>query len=263
MLAVSLVLSALVIVVSCAGLLTPGFYAAETPNWQAQTIGQDMIDLFLIVPSLLITSVVAYRNSRTALLMRGGVLLYLTYTFVLYCFNVHFNALFVLYCACLGVSFYALAFFLMNELKNKTNIVFSNKYAARITGIYFIIIALMFCFLWLAEIIPSVMKHVTPASLAETGLFTNGVHVLDLAVLLPGVLMVGISLLFQKPVSFILTPLVLAFFILMDLTIGGLVVVMHRRGIESNLMLTVVMGGLAMISLLLLVWFIKSTRTQG
>src|SRR4051812_42515598 len=101
-LALSLSLSGLVVIASCAGLLTPGFYAAESLNWQAQSVGQDMVDLFLVVPCLLITSVRAYKGSRTAAKLWGGVVFYLTYTFVLYCFDVHFNRLFVVYCICLG-----------------------------------------------------------------------------------------------------------------------------------------------------------------
>jgi hypothetical protein len=262
MLAVSLLLSALVITASCIGLLTPGFYSLETPNWQAQSIGQDMVDLFLVVPCLLLTSILAYRNNRTALMIRGGVLLYLTYTFVLYCFDVHFNALFVLYCACLGLSFYALMNFLFSQLKNKYEFGFKNHYIHRTIGIYFIIIATLFCFLWLAEIIPSIIYNITPKSLIETGLLTNGVHVLDLAVLLPGIFMAGIFLLQRKPIGVILTPVILAFFILMDLTIGLLVVVMKFRGIESDLMLTVVMGILALVSLFLLIWFMKNIKKE-
>ena len=58
----SFLLAGLVIIVSLAGILTPNFYSAETANWQAQSIGQDIVDLFAIVPCLIITSFFAYRN---------------------------------------------------------------------------------------------------------------------------------------------------------------------------------------------------------
>jgi hypothetical protein len=48
--ALSLPLCVLIIIVSCVGLLTPYFYSKETLNWQTQSIGQDMIDLFLMTP---------------------------------------------------------------------------------------------------------------------------------------------------------------------------------------------------------------------
>src|SRR6185503_15533855 len=83
---ISLVLAGLVIIVSLAGILIPNFYSVETPDWQAQSIGQDIVDLFVIVPCLIITSVFAYRNNRKAMLVWGGVLCYLIYTFIFYCF---------------------------------------------------------------------------------------------------------------------------------------------------------------------------------
>src|SRR5688572_30684509 len=95
---ISLPLAALVIFVSTWALLTPGFYSAETLNWQVQSSGQDLVDLFLVVPCLLVSSVLAYRKNRAATMIWGGTVLYTTYTFVIYCFAVHFNELFFCYC---------------------------------------------------------------------------------------------------------------------------------------------------------------------
>ena len=66
---VSIVLVGLVTIVSLAGILIPNFYSGETANWRAQSIGQDIVDLFVIVPCLVITSVFAYRNNRKAMLV--------------------------------------------------------------------------------------------------------------------------------------------------------------------------------------------------
>jgi len=46
---------------------------------------------------------------------------------------------------------------------------------------------------------------------------------------------------------------------LMDITIGFLVVVMNRSGLETNTGLTLIMGILALISLLLLIRYLKSS----
>ena len=253
-------LAALLIVVSCIGLFTSDFYSAETLNWQAQSVGQDMIDLFFITPCLLITLVLAYRNNKAASMIWGGVVLYLTYTFVLYCFDVHFNRLFVLYCLCLGLSFYSLVYFLLTNL-SECKEAFENKPATRFIGIYFIIIAMLFYFLWLAEIIPATLQNTIPKSVSDAGLFTNGVQVIDLAVILPAIFITGIFLLRRISFGFILAPVILTFFVLMDITIGMLAVVMKIKGVETDLMLTVIMSVLALISLSLLIWYLKSIKT--
>jgi hypothetical protein len=88
----SLLLAMLVIIASGAGLIMPGvLYAKATPNWYAQSFGQDIVDFFIAVPMLIITSVLAYMKSRKALLLWAGVMIYLIYTFAIYCFAVYFT----------------------------------------------------------------------------------------------------------------------------------------------------------------------------
>ncbi|HEY5690673.1 MAG TPA: hypothetical protein VIS49_04370 [Cyclobacteriaceae bacterium] len=113
----------------------------------------------------------------------------------------------------------------------------------------------------MSEIVPSIMEGTTPKSVIDAGLFTNGVQVLDISIILPAIFIVGVLLLKNRPLGMFLTPVILTFCILMDVTIGSLVVVMRAKGIESDLGLTVIMGGLALISLLLLVWHFKSIRS--
>jgi hypothetical protein len=94
--ALSLPQCVLIIIVSYVGLLTPDFYSKETLNWQTQSIGQDMIDLFLMTPCLVITSILSCKKNKPAIMILGGVVLYLTYTFAIYCFDTHFNKLFII-----------------------------------------------------------------------------------------------------------------------------------------------------------------------
>lgn len=255
-------LAALTITASCIGLFTPDFYAKETLNWQAQSVGQDLIDLVLITPCLLITSILAYRNNRAAFMMWGGVVLYLTYTFVLYCFDVHFNKLFVVYCLCLSLSFYSLVYFLFTQ--SKQNIIYAGgEPATRVIGIYFIIIAVLFYFLWLAEVVPASIQNTIPKSVAEAGLFTNGVQVLDLAIILPAIFITGILLMRRISLGFMLAPIILTFFILMDITIGALAVVMKVKGVEVDLMLTGIMSVLTLVSVSFLIWYFKDVKTES
>jgi hypothetical protein len=51
----ALPLAALVAFVSLVGILSPSIYARETPNWAAQAVGQDWVDLLFAVPWLSIT----------------------------------------------------------------------------------------------------------------------------------------------------------------------------------------------------------------
>ena len=258
----SLPIAILATIVSYAGLFFPDTYAKETANWAAQAVAQDIIDLFLIIPFLLITSWLAFKKSRIALLFWGGVLIYLIYTFVLYCFAVHFNQLFIVYCLLLGLSFYAFLYFLLSQIKDPIVGWFSEKVPVKTVGIYLIILSGLFYLLWLSEIIPAIFSNATPATIIETGLLVNPVHALDLSVVLPGFMIVGILLLKKNPLGLLLAPAVLTFCILMDITIGTLMIVMNMRGIETDLSLTGIMGLLALFTLGLLVWFLRSIQLR-
>src|SRR5262245_41663864 len=131
-----------IVISSCVGLLTTDFYRHETPNWQAQSIGQDLIDLAFIAPCLLVSTVLVARKRWYSAYIWGGTVLYLTYTFFLYAFDVHFNVLFVVYCVCLGLSFYSTAYFLVKQSPQRVN----QKITPIITW-YFIVVAGLFHYL--------------------------------------------------------------------------------------------------------------------
>lgn len=258
----SLPLAALVIFVSAIGLSTPGFYAAETTNWQAQSAGQDLIDLFIVVPALLVSAVFAYNKKKAAILVWGGVITYLLYTFLIYCFAVHFNRLFIFYCLTLGLSFYSLCCFFFLWVNKSCKAIHFSAVPNRIIGIFFIVIAVLFYFLWMAEIIPAIINDEVPKSIKETGLITNAVHVIDLSVFLPGLFITGVLLLKRKIAGYMMAPVLLSFFVLMNITIGVLVLIMIQRGIEESYNVAVIMGFLTIVSAGLLVWYVKRIKVS-
>src|SRR4051812_34910095 len=172
----------LIIITSGIALFSANFYARETLNWATQSIGQDEVDILLVTPLLIITSVLSYRKNSTAMLLWSGIIFYLIYTYAIYCFALHFNKFFVFYCIILGLSFYSFIYFLLSEVQQPIIKSIGDKKVRTTIGIYFIVIACLFYLLWLSEIVPATVNDVTPASLIETGLLTNPVHVIDLSV---------------------------------------------------------------------------------
>jgi hypothetical protein len=244
----SMVLASLVIIASSVGLFIPETYTRESANWVAQAIGQDFIDLFLITPVLIISAIFAYTGNKAARLIWSGSLFYLIYTFVIYAFAVHFNNLFIVYCLILGLSFYLFIYFIISNSKKAVSNWFKNKVPYKLVGIYLIVIACLFYLLWLSELIPAICSNSIPKSLADTGLLTNPVHALDLSVCLPAIFISGILLLKKNYLGLLLAPTMLSFCVLMDITIGTLVIVMRMRHLESNMSLPLIMGFLAIVT---------------
>ncbi|HEX2787712.1 MAG TPA: hypothetical protein VHP32_07390 [Ignavibacteria bacterium] len=255
-LALSIPLALCVVIASYYGIFT-NLYKLETTNWNAQAIGQDIIDLFVVTPVLLIAAFLSYNNHKTAMLIWGGTVIYLLYTFLIYTFSVHFNSMFIVYCFALGLSFYSFLYFILCIGKEELNEWFSENAPVKFTAVYFIIIFVMFYFLWLSQIIPAISGGTVPADLRESGLFTNPVHVIDLSIFLPAILLTAIFLLRKNPLGFLLAPAILMFFILMDITLAFLIVVMNSRGIESSYTVAIIMSILAVFSLFVLMWWVR------
>ncbi len=249
----------LVIITSFFGYFHTGFYAKETAIWQVQSVGQDFINLFIVAPVLFISICFAPKFFSYAKFVLAGTLLYLTYTYVIYCFNIHFNQFFVFYCLIFGLSFYAVFYFLLIHI-GKTGFYKEGIHTNRLTGFTFIIISALFYSLWLTEIIPSIANDSSPQNLAQTGLATNPVHVLDLAIVLPAIFITGILILKKKQLGYFLAPVLLVFSSLMNLTIIVLTIFIARRTGKNDLTLVPVMSVLTIQYLVLLILSLKKSR---
>lgn len=257
----SLPLAALVAIASLGGLLLQEVYQMETADWRAQSTAQDLVDLFLIVPVLTIAALFAYRGERLAQPIWGGSLLYVVYTFIIYCFAVHFNRLFLVYVGSLGLSSWGLIYFFRVQPSSQAAQRSSSQPVQRVIAIYFLVFATLFYLLWLSEVVPALWSGKPPASLAIAGLTTNPVHVLDLSLVLPGIFLTGYLLLKNHPIGHLLTPVLLVFFILMDVTIAAIFLVQYSNGAAFNLPGVLTMAVLAISSLIALLWFLR--RSEG
>lgn len=243
-------------------LLAEDFYLRETPNWALQSWGQDIINIALVCPVLFFASVMAYTGRKSAMLIWAGVNLYLAYTFAIYAFAIHFNELFLVYCINFGLAFYACAYFIYWAVTTHPEPVMINNRLMRITSIFFFFLSVVFYLLWLSAVIPELSNTEVPQSLIDTGLMTNPVHVIDLSVFLPGMCIVAILLWRKVWMSYVLTPLLLTFLVLMNLTIGFLHALMFDQGMAGNPALIYVMVGLSVFCLVLLNGYVKAFSAQ-
>jgi hypothetical protein len=230
-------LALLLAAVSLGGLLSPA-YARETPAWAAQAVGQDWFDLLIAAPWIAVCGIGARRGSYRWSVLLAGAYAYATYEMAIYAFSIHFNALFLIYCASLGLAGFALA---ATAIKLSRRIGQVDTRAAHAAGAFLVAIGAAFGLLWLAEDVPAVLRNTPSRSLLETGLFTNPVHVIDLAFVLPLHVLAGVWLWQRRDAGELLAPIVLAFGVLMAASIGGMMVVMHLIGAEAAMPVTVAM----------------------
>lgn len=257
----SVVLCILVGFTSLYGLSGTGTYAGETYSWEIQTVAQDFVNLAIVLPVLGAAVVMMNRGNHNGYALAWGTIAYIGYTYVIYCFNVHFNVLFLLYCAILGICVFTLLSLYRLSLTHKKEKNTDNKINIFV-AIYFIAVAVLFFGLWILDIIPAIIMKTPPQKVSEAGLFTNPIHVLDLAVLLPFILFTGFSILSRVPQAIFFIPVILIFFAMMDASIGTLNIVMGRNGLSNNYPVTIIMYSLALFSLVLLFAYSRSNSKK-
>ena len=256
-------LAILLAVASLGGLFLPFTYKEETPLHAAQYVGNDVGNLAVIVPALLIAAVLARRGSVAARLAWMGTLIYLLYDFLGYAFAAHFNSMFLVYCGVLGLSFYALAGNLMALPTAEIARCFGPRTPVKTTGIVLLLMGVAIVFHWLSEIIPALVAGRVPQGVRGSGQLTDAVAVLDLAFGAPACLIAAILLLRRKPLGFVLGPVVLTFLILSSLVLAPMGVMTIRHGFASGSALCAIGLGIAAGSGVLLVRVFRTEKAAS
>ncbi len=215
---------------SAAGLFLPGTYARETPSWATQGIGQDAANLFVVFPAMLIALHFVYRGSTRATLVWLGLLIYLVYSFVLYAFFIHFGPFFPAYVAVLGLSTYALAGSAVHmDLKEVSRALATNA-KAKLASVFLLVFGLLFAVQWLSEIVPALISCTDPKGVSDIGAPVNPVHVLDLAFILPGMIVTSVAARRRSPLGLLFAAPLLTFSGVMGVAILAMFATERARG---------------------------------
>jgi hypothetical protein len=225
-------------------------------------VGQDIFDLFIIVPLLLILLIYSSRGARTALFLLGGTVLYIMYSYFIYSFGIHFNSLFLFYCFTLGSSFYLFVIIIIEFMLKDVENWFEGSIPVKSTATFLIIVAVMFYILWFSDIIPAILSNSVPLSVSSDNLMVNPVHVMDLAFILPGLILTAVLLIKKRRLGIILTPILLIFIIEMSLALIAMALMLNIRHMSADLSLIGIFGVLTVISVIFLILFVRRMKTQ-
>jgi hypothetical protein len=257
----SLPLAALFSATSAAGVFWPPTYAQEKIKWAVQGIAGDAVSLFVIVPVLLVSAILAYRGSIAARLVWLGTLLCILYSSIFYTLAVHFNQLFFIYCGVLGFSFYGIVGSLSSLPAKEIAARYGPRAPVKAAAIVLMVFALLTAVQWLQQIVPALVSGKPPQEVVETGLFTHPAAVLDLSTFLPAMFICAVMLLRRKSIAFILAPALMSAMLLMTLSIEGMAIGMYVRGMSPrNFLVSFSVGAAVLFSVLsfLLVRFFRS-----
>ena len=226
------------------------YYGAETAAFTDQAVAQDIVNLAVVVPLMAFFAWRALRGSAASYLVWLGFVTFTVYNYVLYTFAIHFGPLFLLWVAVLGASLFTLvggAYSLdANAVANALD-----YRKERLAAGFLLLTAALFGALWLSDIVPALIDGTAPAAATDVNLPNNPVHVLDLAIFLPVVAVVGGSLWQRRPLGYAAAPAMLVFLALTGLPILTTVFVADARGNEPAWQLLGPIGVITAVSILL------------
>jgi hypothetical protein len=249
----------LVLLASVSGIFLKSIYARETLSWALQGIAQDIVNLIAVVV-LFIAAYFVNKGSIKAFLVWSGVLLYLLYAYSIYAFDIHFNSLFLVYVAILGLSFYALVSSVIQMHFNDLHASFFANPLARVVRVFLLVLGIVFCLLWLREDIAALVTGVIPPSVTEANLPTNPVHILDLGLYLPAMLITAVLLWRKNLLGFLLAGPLLVFSVLMGTAILSIFLVTGSQGIATSVGIEAFVALIIVVSLVLSVLYIRAVK---
>jgi hypothetical protein len=255
----SALVSLLVAATSLLGIFLDRTYSRETEAWAVQAVGQDYANL-IVVMLLLASTYCLSRDSLRAYLVWLGAHIYIIYVFAIYAFAVHFNFLFLLYIMILGVSFYTVIGGLRAvDTANLSEYLKSNTESKKASALL-MVTGIMFSALWLSEIVPYILSDQMPPILGETGLLTNPVHVLDLAFMLPGMVIASVLLWRREALGFLMAVPLLVFSATVGIGIIAMFVLSASKGGPSTLPAGLSVGLIVLLSVHVSHLFLKEVK---
>jgi len=247
---------------SVIGLAVERIYADLTPAFLPQAIAQDIANLLIAAPAIVVLAALALRGALRAYLLWLGVLTFTVYNYVIYTFSIPFGPLFLLWVAVLGMCIFALIGGVTGTDHRAVAARYTSQRAVTVVAWFLIVVAVLFGLLWLSEDVPALLAGVRPQSVTDMALPTNPVHILDLAFFLPAVVATGVLLLKRKPLAYTVAPAFLVFLMLTGVPILITPVVQAMRGETANWGVVGPIGALTVVLLGVLVWLLSTMQAH-
>ncbi|MGM0666884.1 MAG: hypothetical protein ACQETA_06150 [Bacteroidota bacterium] len=235
-------------------------YARETASMAAQGMGQDIVDLFLVVPAVIISLIFMRKNNRIATLLFGGLVFYVLYSFIIYSMGVHFNLMFLVYCLTLGTASYVFIIYFYHMSRIDVKSWFKDKTPTMGLAIFFIVVAALFYLLWLRDVIPAILENKVPRSVSDYDLLVNPVHVIDISFALPGLIITAVLLIRKHNLAYILAPIGLVFMIVLTIALAAMVIMTRVKGVTEDMSIALIFIVLSLISIAFLWTFLRALR---
>jgi hypothetical protein len=194
-------IAALMIAASLAGLLVDGLY--HEGAWAREAFrGGDVITLTVAAPLLIISLIMSIRGSHRAEPVWIGMIVYTLYNYAYATFGSAFNDAFLLHIALFSMSVFALACAIPNFDLAAIGRTFRDAIGTRTIGVFLVIVGAGQGGLWIFLVVRNAITGEVLHDIPVWG--QHLVFALDLALLVPSLVLAGVLLARRRPFGFLL-----------------------------------------------------------
>ncbi len=204
--------------VSLMGLLNTGIYQSfAKSDLISGLIAQDLISL-LVAISLIYFSLFSKAIGIKKLVIILGMIGYLFYGYGIYVMELFYNAFYFVYMVIFGLSFYSIVVGIVAIDINLRSKVEVNRTILILSALFLFMNPLIFYPLWITEILPYILERQRPEVFYS-------VYILDLCLIMPAMVIVGVMALKNSGWALLLLPalLVWGFILLFAVALGGMI----------------------------------------
>ncbi|HXF95305.1 MAG TPA: hypothetical protein VNI61_04315 [Gemmatimonadales bacterium] len=155
---------------------------------------------------------------------------YLAYAYGMYALGVRWNQLFLVYVALFGLSLYALILGLAGTDSVRVRTALGAGAPVRSVAGYLLVVATLVAGFWLAEEIGALLRGGVPPSVSQFETPTNIVHVFDLGIVLPAMVLGAVLLLRGRPWGYVLAGMMTVKAATIGLWVVAMIWFMSRAG---------------------------------
>lgn len=226
-----------------------------------QIFGQDVVTLALGVPLLAVGLWLAMRGSLRGYVVWLGALGYMLYTWASYALMLYFNEFFLGYVALFGLSLYAFVGGILHLDPDAVRSGLDGRLPNRLMIAYLLGMGLFIPAGWLAEIVPATLDGTAPETVQLAQVPTSVIYAMDLAVLLPAVLVTAVWLRQRRAWGYVFTGVLLVKFATLGLAVLAMEVRSSVTGVGGEVGMMAVFAFIAFASAALGGTYLVALRT--
>ncbi|MDZ5811932.1 hypothetical protein U4E84_11325 [Halorubrum sp. AD140] len=243
------------VVATGVGLFVPEFYR-DAAVLLPQLYGQDLLTLFVAVPTLSVALYFAHSGSLRGHVVWLGITGYLLYTYASYAFLTAFNELYLVYVALFGLTLFTLLGGVVRIDPATLKEAFDDHSVRGYVAFQFLVAGLL-TLLWLGEVGPASLAGTRPPSIAETTLPVPVIQSLDLGVVIPSFTLSAAFLWKHRAWGYVFTGVLLVKGTTLGLAVLAMIIFMLQNGQSVPLPQIVLFALLSLTGLTLVVRFFR------